>query len=143
MSKHQRRVSCLGCRRDITTGVLGHHPCFQTDVNEHPILYKYWMKKRQNTGYTFPLTGPQLITLLQEAGITPDQIGKGNGKYQLARINDEGNYEWGTCRFIPFEENMRERLPKSYAKSNRVKRTQRFRKKMSESQKRRYQKDTQ
>jgi hypothetical protein len=39
----------------------------------------------------------------------PHQIGKSKGKFQMGRIGDVGNYEWGNCRFIPMEQNLAER----------------------------------
>lgn len=58
-------------------------------------------------GLFFLLTHEQVQILLNEARITPKEWCL-NG-FNLARINDEGNYEMGNCRFIPWLENQRER----------------------------------
>ena len=55
----------------------------------------------------FKLTYDQFKLLLEEAGITHEDIG--NNGYHLARYNDEGAYEIGNCRFIFYKENIAEK----------------------------------
>ena len=64
------------------------------------------------------LSPDEVRQLLDEAGITEYDIGKGKGKYQLARYNDSGSYEIGNCRFITQLENlgeMKRRGPVGYS----------------------------
>ena len=49
----------------------------------------------------------EYAALLEEAGITAVDVYKGG--YNLARINDVGNYLRKSCRFIPALENMKEK----------------------------------
>lgn len=44
-----------------------------------------------------------------EAGITPEQIGRTLGSYQLSRYGDVGDYTESNCRFITQTENLKER----------------------------------
>ena len=46
-----------------------------------------------------------LETLLEQAGITMDDVGRGKGAYCLARKNDIGHYSLENARFITQEEN--------------------------------------
>jgi hypothetical protein len=47
--------------------------------------------------------------LLKEASITLDQIGRKPHEYQLSRLNDEGDYVLGNCRFVTQKENRSEK----------------------------------
>jgi len=69
----------------------------------------YWKTKKNNTvgkrfnkdgsPIEFKLTIGQMKYLFKEAGITPDDIGTGEGKYCLMRNGDSGHYEIGNCSF--------------------------------------------
>ena len=55
------------------------------------------------------LTYGNILTLLDEAGITIWQIGRSRDEYHLARHGDTGPYAMGNCRFITALENQAER----------------------------------
>ena len=67
-------------------------------------------RKRDRNGIAveWNLSEQEVYDLLEEAGITKDDIGPGKGKYCLARIKDLGDYEVDNARFITNEENSRE-----------------------------------
>ena len=54
------------------------------------------------------LTLADLDYLLEEAGIDIWDVGRGNGAYCLARVNDLGDYAVDNCRFVTQEENSAE-----------------------------------
>ena len=56
------------------------------------------------------LTLEQLDQLLDDAGITMDDVGQQSQQYCLGRYGDTGNYEMGNCRFITIRENVQEAL---------------------------------
>lgn len=117
-----RKVTCLDCKKGFATCYqMDIHNCFGTDCNSTPRLrgiYEYWRWKRDVTsrkeGIDFKLTGSEMITLFDEAGIDPEDIGKGSNKYQLARYNDSGDYQVGNCRFITQRENIHEKDVSKY-----------------------------
>ena len=49
-----------------------------------------------------------LDTLLEEAGITIWDVGRGKGSYCLSRVDDLGDYAVGNARFMTQEENSKE-----------------------------------
>ena len=51
----------------------------------------------------------EYLDMIQDAGLRPDNIGLRKGQYHLARHNDSGAYTKGNCRFIPQEQNQKER----------------------------------
>jgi len=59
-------------------------------------------------GIEWNLTDDELQDLLDEAGITIDDVGRGTNKYQLSRYGDTGPYEVGNCRFITQLDNLSE-----------------------------------
>ena len=74
-------------------------------------LHRYYITKRKHarqSGIEFHLTEDDIQTLLDEAGITVDDIGQQLDKYQLGRYGDTGPYEMGNCRFITMKENLNE-----------------------------------
>lgn len=104
----QKRESCPVCERSMPTNVK--HNCPGRTLNEEEtILWKYHNAKKGNqknkNGYH--LSFDELLSLVEEAGILPSQIGYSG--YQLARYNDIGSYEIGNCRFITVSENCKER----------------------------------
>jgi len=71
----------------------------------------YLRSKKDNAkrrGYSVSLTEADVQQLLDEAGITVDQIGLRKEEYVLGRYGDTGNYDMGNCRFITREENRSE-----------------------------------
>jgi hypothetical protein len=60
-------------------------------------------------GIPFDLTVEELQQLLDDAGITIEQVGRGSADYNLARYGDTGPYAMGNCRFITKRENIQER----------------------------------
>ena len=70
-------------------------------------VWYYWRQKKKRDN--FYLSPSELISLLDEAGITIDDVGIYKGKYHLARYGDTGDYVIGNCRFITIEENIAER----------------------------------
>lgn len=56
-------------------------------------------------GIEFSLSYVEYKSLLVEAGINPSMIGQRSDDYCLGRVNDEGGYEYGNCRFITIKEN--------------------------------------
>ena len=73
-------------------------------------LYCKYRNKKVNARkeyIEFNLTLEEYASLLEEAGITLEDVG--NTGYHLARYNDEGPYEVGNCRFIHYLENLNEK----------------------------------
>jgi len=71
----------------------------------------YLRSKKDNAkrrGYSVSLTEADVQQLLDEAGITVDQIGLRKEEYVLGRYGDTGNYDMGNCRFITRAENLSE-----------------------------------
>ena len=68
--------------------------------------YNNWIQIFRMTGSN--LTFEQYLDKMKEVNITPDQVGNEFGKYNLSRYNDEGPYTNNSCRFILFEENLKE-----------------------------------
>lgn len=89
------------------------------NVDDLPIVRKKYSDKKscaKVAGITFKLTLIDYIDKLQEAGITIHQVGKEKGKYHLARkcsktgkVDGNLSYSVSTCRFIPQQDNLRER----------------------------------
>ena len=71
------------------------------------------------------ITFDEYLTMIQEAGLRPNMVGLRRGQYHLARFNDSGAYSVSNCRFIPQEQNQKERKEGYQRKSE-------FRKLMSE-----------
>lgn len=55
------------------------------------------------------ITFQDYLDLIVQSGLRPAKIGKRKGQFHLARYNDIGAYSLNNCRFIPQEENQRER----------------------------------
>ena len=85
-------------------------------VNEETkALWKYWKTKKQirtSDDPPFLLGGAELVELLNDAGITVNDIGQRSHQYQLGRYGDTGAYEMGNCRFITARENAQEKKQK-------------------------------
>ena len=80
--------------------------------NQSKSKYLHNLKSRAKHRYGNEclLSLDDLDLLLNEAGITMDDIGRGINDYHLARYNDTGNYEMGNCRFITARENYAEKV---------------------------------
>ena len=71
-------------------------------------IKKYLSYKRgdcKRKGRELHLSESDIQQLLDDAGITIDQIGNKRGCYVLGRYNDEGEYTMGNCRFITQAQN--------------------------------------
>ena len=68
--------------------------------------YLNWMEVFRIEGST--LTFEQYLDKLQQANLSPSDIGIASEKYNLSRYNDEGPYTWDSCRFITRRENVQE-----------------------------------
>lgn len=55
------------------------------------------------------LTFEEYLDMMVASGLRPSKVGKRRGQFHLARYNDEGAYSITTCRFIPQEQNQKER----------------------------------
>ena len=92
------------------------------------------------------LTEDDIHQLLDEAGITKDDIGQKADQYHLARYGDKGGYHMGNCRFITAKENMEERdstISEEQARQHSIamtgrKHSEETKQKMGEAQKRRF-----
>tara|TARA_R110000737_G_C14467415_1_gene466122 strand:+ start:353 stop:883 length:531 start_codon:yes stop_codon:yes gene_type:complete len=75
--------------------------------------YQYWKRKRKFTKQqpliNWKLSGKELLQLMDDAGITYDDVGRSPDSFQLARHGDTGDYEVGNCRYITMRENLQER----------------------------------
>jgi len=75
--------------------------------------YQYWKHKKKATkqrhAIDWKLSGKELMQLLDDAGITHDDVGRSSSSYQLARYEDTGDYAVGNCRYITLRENIQER----------------------------------
>lgn len=74
-------------------------------------VHERWKRKQYDAkkrGIGFDLTLEQFEALILEAGITVDQIGQRGDQYCLGRVNDEGAYTVGNCRFITVAQNNQE-----------------------------------
>ena len=94
-------ASCFNCGRETSVQGLSQHVCF--GVRGHDDVREYWTRKRYSSKYRkidFNLTGEEMVSLFEVAGITPAQISnKDPDGYNLCRLNDEGPYEIGNCYF--------------------------------------------
>ena len=104
MSYPRLPVTCLICKQETTHNNLSQHQNSKA-CGSHP--WHVWAYSFARNHDKMP--PEDVIRLLNEAGITPDDIGQHRGDYQLARYGDKGRYEYGNCRFITMEENLRER----------------------------------
>ena len=72
-------------------------------------LYNNW-KDRFHLQPDSTLTFKEFLDKINEAGISPYQIGCGSHSYQLARYTDEGPYTKESCRFVPRRINDKEKV---------------------------------
>lgn len=82
---------------------------------------------KQRGSVKFNLSKLQVQALLNDAGITVEDWSISG--YHLARYGDQGDYEWGNCRFITVQQNMQERKISEKARIN----AQQSRMRMTES----------
>ena len=109
---YSKIVYCPDCGMELKArgkGHIGSKACWGSELqitNDYlKRVWKYW--HQANKGSRFKLSPPELLRLLDEAGITIDQVGRSG--YHLARYGDTGDYVIGNCRFIPVAENIAER----------------------------------
>lgn len=72
------------------------------------LKYKNTKARAKKRGIAFHLSIVEYSQLLQEAGITAEDVGQGASDYCLGRYNDEGDYKIGNCRFITASQNHKE-----------------------------------
>jgi len=58
---------------------------------------------------TSSLTLEEYLGMMKDAGLRPSMVGLRRGQYHLARYGDAGAYHLHSCRFIPQEQNQKER----------------------------------
>ena len=100
-------VSCINCRVRISVNNLLRYQSSERCSTDPHIRYKQIYASNRE-GLTLEI----LEELLQEAGITMDDIGQRADSYHLARYGDTGDYSRGNCRFITARENIAERKHK-------------------------------
>ena len=86
--------------------------CWGAGVEWDAESHRAWHKKVRHpgrNGVKMLLSGAEYCQLMEDAGITANDIGNKPHQYNLARDNDTGNYEVGNCRFITALENRHER----------------------------------
>ena len=121
ISKHayfHPTVDCPLCGRTVTENNLAQHldgrKCRKSRGIPTNIQYlrkqgEHLTRKDKNGDpIEFRLTLDQYNLLLEQAGITVDDIGARLGKYCLCRNDDIGHYEMGNCSFRLFDENITE-----------------------------------
>ncbi len=72
------------------------------------IKFNTFVKHAKKRTAAIELTLQDYILLCYQANIKAEDIGLTNGKYQLGRIGDKGEYKLGNVRFITKEQNMQE-----------------------------------
>ena len=119
-SEQHRAVTkeeCPVCHRPVTKGRVAWHlkgeTCWGPGVEWNAESHAAWRSKKNSSapGVKMLLSGAEWFQLLEDAGITANDIGVDNQQYQLGRNNDTGHYEVGNCRFITALENRREMKP--------------------------------
>ena len=116
----QKRINCPECNLPCAFHRIEIHRqgnfCWGNDykikTEEDVALYKYWKYKKNNflkSEVKFLLSPSELLSLLEDVGISIHQVGSGPRNYNLARHGDTGNYEVGNCRFIPKIDNILEK----------------------------------
>ena len=116
------QVSCLKCRNVLGgVGGLNFHLCMspiEQWAHKYIRLKKTRLKHNKGNVHQILLTKEELIEKLHEAGIGPDDIGIGKGKYALGRRDHDRDYTYDNCDFIPNEENSKE-MHTRYTKEDR------------------------
>jgi hypothetical protein len=87
------------------------HPRYSED-EELRLIREYCQRKRSKEKEGLPkflLTESEFIGLMNDAGVTIRDFGRGVDDYCLGRYGDTGPYEIGNCRVITVRENAEER----------------------------------
>jgi len=106
--------SCLLCNHKVDRDQMGqHYDSKRCNSQKDPMFARLWQYANNKR-----MSISDVETLLEEAGITIDQVGVHRGEYALARYGDSGPYVLGNCRFITMEENLAE-MDRTYMR-NRV-----------------------
>jgi len=118
-----KNLSCLRCRKELIRPSKlppQHHACrtrdeerlwsYRRGIIDHTKDYPSAPRRRDRTGHAIEclLSEEDILTLLDEAGITIWDIGIHADDYCLARNNDLGDYVMGNVRFITQRENYNE-----------------------------------
>lgn len=85
---------------------------WQIEIDDDGKLYKHYNNKKHSAkknGIKCKLSFYEYCLLVKEAGLKSSDLGYAGHDYVLARYNDEGDYEYGKCRFITRRENLLER----------------------------------
>ena len=85
---------------------------WQIEIDDDGKLYKHYNNKKyaaKKNGIECKLSFYEYCLLVKEAGLKSSDLGYAGRDYVLARYNDEGDYEYGKCRFITRRENLLER----------------------------------
>ena len=85
---------------------------WQIEIDDDGKLYKHYDNKKysaKKNGLGCKLSFYEYCLLVKEAGLKSSDLGYAGHDYVLARYNDEGDYEYGKCRFITRRENLLER----------------------------------
>lgn len=101
----------------IRVSILNNRKDYLKSIGLPPEEVSVWAKKWTNLkgdakrkGRQCLLSFEEYAMLAKEAGLqSVEEIGVLPNKYQLGRVEDRGNYVWGNCRFIPKEQNLKER----------------------------------
>lgn len=70
--------------------------------------YNNWIQIFRVEGSTLGFA--DYLEKMREAAITPDDVGCRTGRYNLARIGDDGPYTSEACRFVTQAQNLAEQI---------------------------------
>lgn len=93
----------------------------ELQLNDDGKLRDKWHNKKYNAqavNIEFNLSYDEYMELMIEANIKSSQLGYTGENYVLARVNDEGPYVKGNCRFLTQHENIKERKLSCKAKES-------------------------
>ncbi len=107
-------ISCVICGHGTDAQRINlHHQngaCF--GMRGHEDVREYWLRKRRSSKYRkipFHITGPEMVSLFEGAGITPADITNREADgYHLCRIDHDGPYVIGNVFFDTLSENSKE-----------------------------------
>ena len=87
------------------------HRCYGMPVDKSDPYYKYWRGKWRNESrrnVKWNITGPELVRIFEEKGITPADIGNQPHQYNLGRIDHSKDYTVDNVRLETQSENSSE-----------------------------------
>jgi hypothetical protein len=113
-----RRAYCVKCRLEHNLANLAKHYCFEYPINTPRIekIARYYITKKRmldvkprydihGARIEWHITPEQMVTLFDEAGVDPEQLGARKGGINLCRYEDTGHYEIGNVYFDLHENN--------------------------------------